>query len=298
MTGRPPVIVVGMHRSGTSLLTRLLDEVGLFVGRDLEGHAESRHFQRINRWMLDEVGVSWDHPETLADLPDHPDIVEAMATHVRFLLSSPRSAGYLGWLRYLRVGSPANLERPWGWKDPRSTILLPVWSEVFPEARIVHIRRHGVDIANSLRDRHSESIEVWEGRDASVEGLDGLVQWLRPGWYPPRDDIVGSLRSLDLEGGLGIWEAYLDLVEDALADHAGPVTDLRYEDLVEDPGPHLEDLADFCRLDPDPEAVHEAAARIDPGRARRYLDDPELAAFARDHAAALERWGFEVPDDA
>lgn len=296
MSGHPPVIVAGMHRSGTSLLARLLDDLGLFVGKDLEAHAESRHFQRINKWMLQEVGARWDHPETVAPLPDHPEIVEAMATHARFLLSSPRSADYMGWLAYLRRRSPVNLERPWGWKDPRNALLLPVWREVFPEARLVHIRRHGADVANSLRDRHGENIETWRGREPTVDGLDDLAQWLRPGWYPPRDAIVGSLRSLDLDQGLDIWCAYVDQAEAGVEAHDGPTAELRFEDLAEDPRPHLEDLADLCGLDPGPEALEAAADRVDADRARRYRDDDELRALARDHADALRERGYDAPD--
>lgn len=297
MTGRPPTVVVGMHRSGTSLLVRLLDDLGLFIGRDPAAHSESRHFVTINRWMLEEIGATWDQPEAVEPLADHPEVVDALATHVRFLLSSPRSAGYMGWLRYLLTGGPGEMDRPWGWKDPRTTLLLPVWSEVFPEARLVHVRRHGVDVAASLRERHGSNLETWAGREASVDGWADLRQWLRPGWYPPRDAVVGSLRSLDLEEGLAMWASYLDQAQDHVEAHPGPVAELRYEDLLRDPEPHLRDLVDHAGLDPDPDALAAAVDRVDPGRAARYRDDEELRAVARDHADVLGERGFDAPDD-
>lgn len=296
MTETPPVIVVGMLRSGTSLLTRLMGDLGLFHGKDCKIQAESNHFKEINRWVLQECGATWANPEVLAALPEHPKIVEAMATHVRFLLSSPRSARYMGWIRYLRAGSPSGLRGPWGWKDPRNTLVLPVWSQVFPEARVVYIRRHGADVAASLRERHMFNEEAWAGRDASISRFEDLVQWLRPGWYPPRDPVAGPLRSLDLEGALGLWASYLDRAETNLDDHPGATTQLRYEELVSEPYEHLEDLAAFCGLEASSEALTSAADRVDPARARRYRDDEELRAFAREHAEPLSSHGFEVPD--
>ena len=49
----PPVILVGMHRSGTSLLCRLLDGLGVHMGAD-QGrmNAESLHFRALNERAL------------------------------------------------------------------------------------------------------------------------------------------------------------------------------------------------------------------------------------------------------
>ncbi|MBW1793701.1 MAG: sulfotransferase [Deltaproteobacteria bacterium] len=38
----------------------------------------------------------------------------------------------------------------WGWKDPRTTLTLPLWLKLFPKARIIHVIRNGIDSALSL----------------------------------------------------------------------------------------------------------------------------------------------------
>ena len=60
---RPPVIVIGMHRSGTSMLTRFIQDLGVFMGKDLSENDESRFFMNLNRWILFQAGASWDVPE-------------------------------------------------------------------------------------------------------------------------------------------------------------------------------------------------------------------------------------------
>ena len=33
---KQPVVIIGMHRSGTTMLTKLLNEVGLFTGEQVD----------------------------------------------------------------------------------------------------------------------------------------------------------------------------------------------------------------------------------------------------------------------
>ena len=46
-----PVVVVGMHRSGTSLVSRILDQSGVMMGKDLQGDHESLFFIGLNEWI-------------------------------------------------------------------------------------------------------------------------------------------------------------------------------------------------------------------------------------------------------
>jgi hypothetical protein len=51
-------------------------------------------------------------------------------------------------LDYLRCGY--NGESAWGFKDPRLCVLLPLYIEIFPDCKVVHIRRNPNDVAASL----------------------------------------------------------------------------------------------------------------------------------------------------
>ena len=46
-----PVVVVGMHRSGTSLVSRILDDCGVMMGKDLQEDHESIFFISLNEWI-------------------------------------------------------------------------------------------------------------------------------------------------------------------------------------------------------------------------------------------------------
>ena len=57
---QPPVLVVGMHRSGTSLLARMLQLLGVHLGDDLlpadqhnpDGYGEDKRFVTFQRHIL------------------------------------------------------------------------------------------------------------------------------------------------------------------------------------------------------------------------------------------------------
>ena len=64
--GTSPVILLGMHRSGTTLLSKLLRESGIYMGR-LRGKDtdESLFFQNVNKAIYKLSRAAWDKPAPL-----------------------------------------------------------------------------------------------------------------------------------------------------------------------------------------------------------------------------------------
>jgi hypothetical protein len=81
----PPIVIIGMHRSGTSMVTRMLESLGLFVGARKDSNCEARFFQRINRWLLDQTGSSWDNPQPIHYLLNNREVrAKTQTTSVAF----------------------------------------------------------------------------------------------------------------------------------------------------------------------------------------------------------------------
>jgi hypothetical protein len=152
---RAPVLVVGMHNSGTSILTKLLHESGVFFAASMQHH-ESRFFSIfVNDLLVLGGSDNW------AKLPlMSVDEVMAFRETVGPFIERHWIAEYLQW------GYDGT--SPWGIKDPRLCILLPLYLAIFPEARVVHIRRNSNDIAASLHERErirgglDRSFEHWQ----------------------------------------------------------------------------------------------------------------------------------------
>ena len=137
-----PIIVIGMHRSGTSLVSRLLERGGVYVGGSwLDENHESVHFLRANRAMFGEGprmlrDFGWTAPKTDEFILERRGYAEQAARQLSAFFADRTN------------------EDAWGWKDPRNTITLPVWLSIFPQARVVNVLRDGRSVALSLTDRN------------------------------------------------------------------------------------------------------------------------------------------------
>ena len=142
------VVVLGMHRSGTSAITRGLEVLGVKLGDNLypaaidnpKGFWEDTDFLGINEELLahldysvDRLGlIDWQMPST--------DTVESLELKAEKLVSERCKKNAL-----------------WGFKDPRTARLLPFWQAVFErvgcDVRYVIATRNPISIVESLYKR-------------------------------------------------------------------------------------------------------------------------------------------------
>lgn len=281
MTPRPPVIVIGMHRSGTSMITRLLEQQGLFMGWRKEINNEALFFLRLNEWLLARTGNAWDNPPDAIDWPDEAVTRQALQQGLRTALASLKAIGYWGLQGMLAYRKPFGAEFPWGWKDPRNTITLPLWLDIFADARVVHIRRHGIDVASSLMIRNQAIAE-----NIREKGIPTRLPFrkMRPLWL--------SARCGRVEDAFTLWEDYLRHAERHLAALGPRAMDIRYEDFLESPAESTARIADFCGLRGDDDAICRACQTLDSGRAYAHRDDPALSELTRRYSDRLAAYGY------
>lgn len=278
--------MIGMHRSGTGMLMRLLEELGLFPGRLLEENHEALFFLQANDWALGIAGGAWDHPAPIRRLLAHKEQRALTVDYLRHLAATPHAARYLGRLGWLRWRDLSRLSFPWGWKDPRNTFTLPLWLDVFPGARIIHILRHGVDVAASLVSRESRLLEAARATHERRRRLGAY--WLRAkrgGWSM-------SLRCAALEGGFELWEEYVREGRAHVAALGTGAAEVRYEEFLADPRATLARLAAFSGLEPGDEELDRVAAQVRPERAYAYRERPELRELARSYSGRLAEHGY------
>jgi hypothetical protein len=241
----PPLIIIGMHRSGTTMITRLLDDCGMFVGRDLNEHHESRYFLGLNDGVLGAGGGSWERVEPYLASREDAAFLGHTTAALAASLASGFDTGYLSLPKRaaLRLGK----RFPWGWKDPRTCLVMPQWLRIFPGARLLHIIRHPLDVALSFVKREAFK------RDR--------------GW-----DYTGEV--LDVAYSLRLWDLYLGecLRCRALRER---YLEVRFEDLLAHPVMRLREICGFAGLEVPERDLARAAAMVDESRQRRF-DGPAL----------------------
>lgn len=152
MSGSTPkgaVFVLGMHRSGTSALTRGLEVLGIDLGRNLKepvggdnekGFFEDWALSTINDELLALRDGQWDSLFTNTVGDEHTDQVNALKLRAIAAITQE-----FGRARYF------------GFKDPRTCRTLPFWKDVLAKSGLnafyVIAFRNPMSVAKSLQQR-------------------------------------------------------------------------------------------------------------------------------------------------
>jgi len=143
------LVVLGIHRSGTSALAGVLSLLGIELGDALmpameginpKGFWEHAEIVSIHDQLLDVLGSSWDDESPLPDQWWHSSLVAPLRDRIISILR--RDFGNL----------PV-----WLIKDPRTCRLLPMWHEILSELAcqplFILTLRNPAEVAQSLRKR-------------------------------------------------------------------------------------------------------------------------------------------------
>lgn len=289
MKSSSPVIIIGMSRSGTSMLTRMLGALGLFCGSHLTNNHEAIFFREINDWLLAQCSGGLENPGAIKYLLKDPEARGLFTEFITFTLKTHRVISYLGLGKYLTVRTPFNLDIPWGWKDPRNTFTLPFWLDVFPNAKVIHIYRHPMDIVNSLSTRRKRGLLRLSEKHRNWRGI--YWYYLMQKFIPGKRVFV-DLRGASPEEGLAMWQEYMEQALSHVTGLGERAIQIKYEDFLYEPRGIIEKLCEFTGLDASTEHIIELTQDINKSRAYAYRNKPELEAFTKEKAEVLKVYGY------
>ena len=178
------VFVLGMHRSGTSALARVLNLMGLYFGgenigtgrssENVKGFWERRDVRDLNDAILAAASADWDVVSDL-DLDGLP---------------AESKAGYVS--AAADVVLTLDGHRPWFVKEPRLCVLYPIWHQVLETPFAIHIHRNPLAVARSLERRNGipipAGLALWEYYNArALSATDGV-----PRHFLGYEDLMGE----------------------------------------------------------------------------------------------------------
>ena len=142
------LVIVGMHRSGTSLITNWLEKCGLHIGErlvaaapsNIDGHFEDVEFKTIH----EEALVSKNLPAS--------GLVEEEAHHIDLSVYQKEKLKGI-------INVKNRLYEQWGWKDPRTCLFLNNYRQLLPGSKYLIIIRDYQSVINSLLKRDFADID-------------------------------------------------------------------------------------------------------------------------------------------
>jgi GT2 family glycosyltransferase len=194
------VLILGMHRSGTSGLAAAFAAAGFDPGARVlgpsagneEGHWEDQFAVDLHEELLARLGTRWDQPFGLP-----PDWQEGAA-----------AAEALDRIRaYLR--DDRSRHRRWVLKDPRLCFFAPIW--------IAAARKEGIELATVLAVRHPGAVARSLHRRDGMSEARAFALWL--------DHVLGAMLASDAATVVVDYDTFLaspDVTRERLADALPP----------------------------------------------------------------------------
>lgn len=274
----PPVLVVGMHRSGTSLVAGMLATLGVYMDplfapafeqplaapgtvARRNGYAEAVAFRLLNESLLGRAGANWKQVTPFLQHRDRPSFASVSLLKMQAATYTTLQRNYL----QPRDNAPISA---WGWKDPRTSLLLPYWLRLFPQARILHVRRNPEAVIDSLQRRE----EAQRAQALPAPSLGARLLRLAAN---PKQIVstlgrrLGSRPAVSAPASPGQnREAWLQLCEQYVGeclryrDHPGGYLEMTYEEIVQDPIRTASRMADFACEETSLSQVLQAAAFV------------------------------------
>lgn len=264
ITRKDPIVLLGIHRSGTSLLGELLTDIGVFMGRKMNGHHEAWHFLENNKKILDIAHADWDLPLIFESLLESEVTSDAVLSYMREETTQKKMNRHFFGRTLAMKEKLSPSQKMWGWKDPRTSITFPLWYKIFPEARFIMLLRNGVDVANSMNVREQMKLRRISSRATSV-------------------------RCQSLEQSFRVWEEYNEFFyryKEVIPEERLLV--LKYEDLLVRSEENLGRIARHIGLSDADGFIHQASSKVNPELANRFQKESHLNDFYK--KVKTSRW--------
>lgn len=274
-TGRTALLVLGMHRSGTSLLSGLIAQAGIELGAHLmdaapdnpRGFFENQRVVDLNEQVLNQLGLGWSAwqplPVEWTQLPE----MERWRSDIQALISSEFESDLFCI------------------KDPRMCRLLPLWVSVFEDlgiqTKVIVSSRPVAEVTASLQARDgmgkAQADALWLRHAIDIFQVPDLS-----GFHVTYDEVLADpagmlLRLSELVG------RELTLNDTGFVDGS-----LRHHQLQDDPAAWSVDMIGFLQRYPEP---------VDPAYVSRIWPLIEALAIAENRYQEVLAEGLSLNSD-
>ncbi len=189
------IIILGMHRSGTSCLTGSLKTCGLNLGSvsdfnkyNQKGNQENPEVFRLNEALLLHNQSAWNKPNK-KEL-EWDESFEKRRDNV--------------------LKTYNDLPKPWGFKDPRMLLTYKFWQHSLPNHSLIGSIRHPKAVAMSLAARKNLSVPMESGYNLWKVYNQNLIKIYQERPFPivnfdaPRSDYINQTESAFEKLGLTV----------------------------------------------------------------------------------------------
>jgi hypothetical protein len=170
-------IVLGMHKSGTTLVSQILHHSGINMGENIDpsvSYDRGNKYERLSTRALNLEILGLEDVFTPSVDPKVPDPLPLTAQQR---------------MRMRKIIQECNRDyRDWGFKDPRTCLVYPLWASELPEHRLIAVFRPHTEVwphyrRNGLYRYYQNIPRVWR---------------FTRGWYRHQLNVLAYLEKTDM----------------------------------------------------------------------------------------------------
>lgn len=225
---KPPVWVIGLHRSGSSVTAGILHRLGVHMGNRLIGweNRGTGGFEAHGLAKICEQAYPFPSTEPAVDR-------EVTKRELR------------AWLDH-RLGEAAHRGTIAGGKYPHLCFLVDMLLELEPASRFIHIERPLDESIRSLTDRSAKARGWLRATPEQCEKLQRALDAAKRAGLAKTESLIAAAHSSNIPGPA--------------------LLTIRYHDLLADPPPYVDRIIDCLNLAVRPEQRQAAIALVEPHR--------------------------------
>ncbi len=181
------IIILGMHRSGTSCLAGCLKSFGLNLGTvsdyntyNKKGNQENKKVFKLNESILNDHAGSWNAP------PKAPlNLTQQSMQAIKDIIAQYHQG-----------------EKPWGIKDPRMLMTYELWAPHLPPHSLVGTFRHPLAVAESLFARDAfpipkeQGLQMWLTYNKKLIDIHKKTSFNLINFDLPKDEYIAKIQHM------------------------------------------------------------------------------------------------------
>jgi len=169
--------------------------------------------------------------------------------------------------------------------------------EIFPNALIIDVKRHGVDVANSLHVRYNKLEKVPNKRrfyrvpfrlfkflyvNRKIRPKKSFLFFIKKNFKKKEE--------LSLKRGFKMWAEYMEQSQKYVNNKN--YLSFKYEDFLNDPILIMKELTSFCGLNSTDDEIKNVIKGVNKSRAYAYLKNQQLANFSVEEKQTLLKYKY------
>ena len=268
----PPVAVGGVGGSGKRLIAQCLQELGYFIGHDLNKAYDNLSFTFLFRRLEVLIASESEFDELVSiftnTMTGRKEFNDKQIALVNNLSLTERPPKPLIWSqrrarRLINKAQSAGKDTNWGWKEPNTHLFLDRLQERFPKMKYIHVTRNGLDMAHSS---NQNQLELWGqhfiGEEVTMTPYYSLKYWR-------------------------IVHQRVQEIGDTMGSH---FLFLNYDDFCMHPEKGVNTLCAFLEVDPNPNLIGLVKAPSSIGRFKQH----GLGIFDQGDVDYVRQLGFDT----